>query len=280
MTPLPDSQVGSNAPFFHSAGTVLSESNLSKLQVCLSHYGVSSGAGANSVFGHGAGDPPVSSQADRSVSSRSRSFLTQEIQRARTYQGRALRKKWNISRPWKSGQEDSPNSRTHMYEEQPKHPRKPAEWSGPGKLLPPEVMWHSSARIPYLGSRLFGLAGSSGGLRWDPLFRRSTRPCCCGRRRRGKAQDGGQNARRISEGQFEGNFLEDFISQWVYHCHLGAYRRFWPAGGDWGGIPCSGHDRRPGPRRTVVRRLRGLVSPLSPSLDSARDWRAQGGWRE
>ena len=60
----------------------------------------------------------------------------------------------------------------------------------------------------------------------------------------------------------------------------GDYRRFGPAGGDWGRGPCSGRDGRPGRRLTVVRRLRGLVSSLSPSLDSARDWGAQGGWRE
>lgn len=60
----------------------------------------------------------------------------------------------------------------------------------------------------------------------------------------------------------------------------GAYRLFWPAGGDWGGSPRSGHYGRPGRRRTVVRRLRGLVSPLSPSLDLVGGWRAHGGWRE
>lgn len=57
----------------------------------------------------------------------------------------------------------------------------------------------------------------------------------------------------------------------------GDYGRFRPAGGDWGGSPRSGRDGRPGRRRTVVRRLRGLVASLSPSLDSARDWRVRGG---
>lgn len=56
----------------------------------------------------------------------------------------------------------------------------------------------------------------------------------------------------------------------------GACRRPWPAGRAWGGRPRSGRDGRPGRRRTVVRRLRGLVSLLRPSLDWAPDWRAKG----
>lgn len=58
-------------------------------------------------------------------------------------------------------------------------------------------------------------------------------------------------------------------SSWVYG-------RFWLTRGCWGGGPSSGRNSRPGRRRTVVRRFRGLMSPFSPSLDSARDRRAQG----
>lgn len=55
----------------------------------------------------------------------------------------------------------------------------------------------------------------------------------------------------------------------------GACRGFWPTGGHWGWGPSSGCVSRPGLAAPVVRRLRGLVSPLSPRLDSARDWRVQ-----
>lgn len=64
-------------------------------------------------------------------------------------------------------------------------------------------------------------AGASGGLHWDPLARCSICPCCWRRRRRGKAQDGGQNARRLSEGQFKGNFSEILGSQWLCGCVVG-----------------------------------------------------------
>lgn len=127
-------------------------------------------------------------------------------------------RQWNISWPW-----------TRRYSEFPD----PITW--PNTVTPRKTSVVSTAEeitdtgshvsgFPqgrYLDSRLFSLAGSSGGLRWDPLFRCSTRPCCCCRRRRGKAQDGGQNARRISEGQFKGNFWQNFVSQRIYHCRLG-----------------------------------------------------------
>lgn len=142
---------------------------------------------------------------------RSLPLLAQETQPARTYQGLVLRRvkcqlalKAGTRRFWKFPGPTPPATETT---------RTTSVGGGAGEMS--DTGSHAVRRRSNSLSRQSSIqpCRRSGGLRADPLFRRSTRPRCCRRRRRGKAQDGGQNARRISEGQFKGNFLEDFVSQ-------------------------------------------------------------------
>lgn len=96
-----------------------------------------------------------------------------------------------------------------------------AEWAGRAKRRDTEVTRDGAPESSVFRQSLISAWLESGALGGDLLPRCSTHPRCCLRRRRSKAQDGRQNARRIAEGQFKGSFLGISVSQRVFRCGLG-----------------------------------------------------------